>query len=111
MPTAGPIDCLEITATADARRRDLSMIDIVRFCTRKPLCGLLGGLTVLLLTLAQGASALAADAQPATPKPGAVVVQRIHSFGSLVEDTDIKHDFIIENHGSGVLVIHKVEPS
>ena len=87
------------------------MICMVCLYTRKLWRGLLGGLTALLLTVAPCASGLAAGEPPATPKASAVVSPRIHSFGSIIEGADIKHDFIIENHGSGVLEIHKVVPS
>lgn len=87
------------------------MIPMVRLCTRKSLRGLLGGLTALLLTVAFVADGLAAGEPSESPKPRAVVPQKIHSFGSVIEGIDIKHDFIIENHGSGELAIHKVEPS
>ena len=87
------------------------MIPMVRLCPSKSLRGLLGGLTALLLTVTFVPDGFAADEPSETPKPRAVAIQRIHSFGSVVEGIDIKHDFIIENRGSGELVIHKVEPS
>jgi hypothetical protein len=65
---------------------------------------------VLLLAVVPGTAALAADDPSATRLPVAVVVQPTHTFETVMEDTDIKHDFIIENRGSGMLEIQKVEP-
>ena len=86
------------------------MMHMVRLLTRKPLPGLFGGLLALLMTVAPGASALAADNPSAAQLPVAVIAQPSHTVAAVMEGIDIKHDFIIENRGPGVLEIRKVQP-
>lgn len=83
------------------------MINKVRFFIQTPL---LGGLLALLLAVVAGTAAFGAEDPSATMLPVAVVVQPSHPFGAVMEGDDIKHEFIIENHGSGVLEILKVKP-
>ena len=83
------------------------MIYMVRLFAQK---SWLAGLVALLVTVACGVSARAADNPAQTQLPAAVVVQPSHDFGSVLEGTEIKHDFIVENHGSAVLEIQKVKP-
>jgi hypothetical protein len=51
-------------------------------------------------------------AESATPRdmPKAIFPSTRHEFGSVMEGVEIKHDFIIENHGQAPLVISKVRP-
>ena len=70
----------------------------------------LGWLLAGVLTIVPGASAHAAENPSAARLPMAVVTQASHTFGTVMEGVEIKHDFIIENKGSGVLEIKKVVP-
>ena len=83
------------------------MVHLMRVSTLK---SWFAGLSVLFLTIIAGPSCHAAEKPPTDQLPQAVVVQRIYNFGSIMENTDVRHDFIIENHGSGVLEIQKVKP-
>lgn len=54
-----------------------------------------------------------ADAQPdPTPAktPKAVFPETTYDFDSVTEGTEIKHDFIVENHGQAPLAIERVQP-
>lgn len=54
-----------------------------------------------------------ADAQPdPTPAktPKAVFPETTYDFDSVAEGTEIKHDFIVENHGQAPLTIERVQP-
>lgn len=42
--------------------------------------------------------------------PRAVVTQKEYVFDPVFEGTQIKHDFVIENHGTAPLVIKNVRP-
>ena len=42
--------------------------------------------------------------------PKAVFPEMTHDFTSVMEGEDIKHDFVIENHGDAPLIIEKVKP-
>lgn len=79
----------------------------VRFFIQTPF---FGGLLALLLVVLPWTAVLGAEDPSATLLPVAVVVEPTHSFGTVMEGDDIKHDFIVENHGSGVLEIPKVKP-
>ena len=42
--------------------------------------------------------------------PHIVVPEKVYNFGSVFVGADIRHDFILENHGEGVLEIRSVKP-
>lgn len=58
-----------------------------------------------------------ADSQPVNPQataaakaPKAVFPEIKYEFGSILEGSEIKHDFIVENHGQATLKIDRVQP-
>ena len=50
------------------------------------------------------------QAAKAAKSPKAVFPEIKHEFGSILEGAEIKHDFIIENHGQAPLKIDRVQP-
>ncbi len=74
-------------------------------------------LAAAMLTLLAGfdlnCTTARAEGEPtATPAaaPKAHWPQTTYEFAPLMEGTDIKHDFIVENKGQGPLTINKVQP-
>lgn len=42
-------------------------------------------------------------------RPAAVMPERVYTFETVPEGTEVRHDFVIENHGTAPLRIIKVE--
>lgn len=71
----------------------------------------------LVCTIGFGAAGQPAAAQTQSGKvaaageaPKAVFLQTRYQFEAVMEGQEIKHDFIIENHGNAPLIIKKVRP-
>jgi hypothetical protein len=75
---------------------------------RKALFALL--LVNLMMVGAVGMAA-AANEPSSTSKeiPKAVFPETRHDFKSVMEGTEIRHDFVIENHGNAPLIIKNVQ--
>ena len=56
----------------------------------------------------QGSPSVGAISPAAAPE--AVFPQTAFNFDSILEGTAVKHDFQVENHGTAVLEIQKVQP-
>ncbi|NLA75081.1 MAG: DUF1573 domain-containing protein [Deltaproteobacteria bacterium] len=52
---------------------------------------------------------LAAGALPAYTAPAPYVAEKIFNFGTILEGTEVPHDFILENHGNSTLKVLKVK--
>ena len=67
--------------------------------------------SILLLLVFVGSYSLALGTEGTTgPNPHLVVPERVYDFGSVLVGADIRHDFILENQGEGVLKISSVKP-
>ena len=78
--------------------------------TRSGILMAAAALMVLSVSLSfNGGRAWAADEKP-TPQPKAVFPEVKYTFPTIMEGTEIKHDFMIENHGQAPLIIQKVQP-
>lgn len=66
----------------------------------------------LAIPAAAGQHQTAASGKPADTgvHPEAVFPQTQYEFDPVMEGVDIKHDFVIENHGNAPLVIQNVRP-
>ena len=64
-------------------------------------------LAALLSVAVQPGSGVAAETGKS---PRAVYPESIYRFDPVMEGAEIKHDFIVENHGDAPLVIQKVQP-
>lgn len=84
-----------------------------------------GKITILVLFWAAMATAFAYAAPatqtenaPSTPQveasmakvPKAVFPEAKYTFDAVYEGVDIKHDFVVENHGDAPLVISRIRP-
>ncbi len=58
--------------------------------------------------LAAGAQALAAQNEPQPALPEVNVVDPLFDFGRVLEGTEVIHDFLLENRGTGDLAIDQV---
>ena len=58
--------------------------------------------------LAAGAQALAAQNEPHPALPELNVLQPLFDFGRVLEGTEVNHDFLLENRGTGDLAIDQV---
>ena len=58
--------------------------------------------------LATGAQALAAQDESHPAVPEMIVVQPLFDFGRVLEGTEVVHDFLVENRGTGDLAIDQV---
>jgi len=47
----------------------------------------------------------------APPKPRAVIESAVHDFGSVIEGTKVKHDFVVHNKGTAPFTIQRIVPS
>lgn len=70
------------------------------------------GLISLTLLLSAAPSKAASTTQSAVSQkaPKVIFPSTRYEFQSVMEGVEIKHDFIIENHGEAPLVISKVRP-
>jgi hypothetical protein len=51
----------------------------------------------------------AAGAAPATPAPAAELAEESFHFGTVVEGSEVRHDFVLRNRGTAPLVIHRLK--
>ncbi len=58
--------------------------------------------------LAAAAPAAAAQEEPQPAMPEMIVVDALFDFGRVLEGTEVVHDFLVENRGSGDLAINQV---
>lgn len=65
---------------------------------------------MLLFSTAPVKAASEAESSATQKAPKAFFPSTRYEFGSIMEGNEIKHDFIIENHGEAPLVISKVRP-
>ncbi len=42
-------------------------------------------------------------------KPVLIIQDKVHTFEQVLEGTDVRHDFIVQNKGDAVLKIEKVD--
>ena len=64
----------------------------------------------LLLSTAPAKAASATKSAVSQKAPKAIFPSTRYEFQPVMEGVEIKHDFIIENHGEAPLVISKVRP-
>jgi hypothetical protein len=76
------------------------------------IAALFAGLTcaIMLFSAVPSKAASTVKSAPYQNRPGAVFPETRHEFGFVMEGSEIKHDFIVENHGGAPLVITKVRP-
>ena len=58
--------------------------------------------------LATGAQSLAAQNEPQPAVPEMIVAESLFDFGRVLEGTEVVHDFLVENRGTGDLAIDQV---
>lgn len=85
-----------------------SLQSVFPLLTAAFLCTLILAPQVMAGQLQAASSEKPADTDAASPE--AVFPQTQYEFAPVMEGVDIKHDFVIENHGNAPLVIQNVRP-